>query len=428
MASFLLGPTLAWLCSFLQYDLTFPLVFVGSALLGAVFPLLSHASIDPVEQAGRRLSYLYLSNIVGSATGSFLVGFVILDYWSLKRTSTLLLVAGVALSALLALLAKPWRWSAMRVIGWAGALALASVSGVLFSHLYERLLFHGDIGKATFFQDLVENRSGVIAVAPDGTVYSGGVYDGKFNTDPVDDQNGIFRAYAIGAFHPSPKDVLVIGIGSGSWSQVLASHPAMSHMTIVEINPGFLGLIEKHPNVASLLHNPKVDVVIDDGRRWLAAHPNRRFDFILMNTTFHWRANASNLLSREFLQLVRSHLETGGVAYYNTTRSPEVLATGISVFPYALRFSSFLAVSDRPLALDRALWRQLLVDYKIDGKPILDLSNGHHRQRLEEILALPDSADEKGGTGVLCEARSTLVRRLQSVRTITDDNMGTEWK
>jgi spermidine synthase len=429
LASFLLGPALAYSASFLLYDLTFPFVFVGAALLGSAFPLLSHASIDPQEPAGRRLSYLYLSNIVGSALGSFLVGFVILDHCPMQMTSALLLVLGVTLSVILALCARPMRWSAMRVTGWAGALVLASFSGVLFSQLYERLLFHGDFAKAAPFQDLVENRSGVIAEGPDGTVYGGGVYDGQFNTDLTDDQNGIFRAYAIGALHPLPQDVLVIGLASGSWAQVLAHHPLVRHMTIVEINPGYLKLIAKHPNVASLLHNPKVKVEIDDARRWLTAHPHRRFDFILMNTTFHWRANASNLLSREFLQLLRSHLQQGGVAYYNTTGSSEVLATGISVFPYALRFSSFLAVSDQPLAFDRVLWQQILVNYRIDDKPVIDLSKERDRERLEEVLALPDRTQERsGGPSVLFESRSTLVHRLRGVPSITDDNMGAEWK
>ncbi len=295
IVSFLLGPALSFLIVFVTYDLTFPLVFVGSALLGATFPLLAHASIDPADEAGRGLSYLYLSNIVGSALGSFLVGFVILDQASTQTTCVLLLLLGVALSAFLALLARPVRWSKIRVGGWVAALALVPFSGVLFSHLYERLLFQHDARTSPFFQDQVENRSGVIAVSPDGTVFGGGVYDGKFSTDLINDQNGIFRAYAIAAIHSRPKEGCARDPDSlpGSWAQVLVHHPAVEHMTIVEINPGYLGLIEKHANVASLLHNPKVRIEIDDGRRWLTAHPDRRFDFILMNTTFNWRANAS---------------------------------------------------------------------------------------------------------------------------------------
>ena len=83
--------------------------------------------------------------------------------------------------------------------------------------------------------------------------------------------------------------------------------------------------------VSSLLANPKVHIVIDDGRRWLASNPARRFDVIVMNTTFHWRAHTTNLLSEEFLRLARAHLRAGGILHYNTTGSEDALKRAFRV-------------------------------------------------------------------------------------------------
>ena len=94
---------------------------------------------------------------------------------------------------------------------------------------------------------------------------------------------------------------------------------------IVELNPGYLQLIAQYPQVASLLRNPKVKIITDDGRRWLLANPHQAFDAIVMNASFNWREHESNLLSVEFLNIARAHLCPGGVLYYNTTSSPEVL-------------------------------------------------------------------------------------------------------
>src|SRR5260370_38027170 len=105
-----------------------------------------------------------------------------------------------------------------------------------------------------------------------------------------------------------------------------------------------------------------------------------------MNTSHHWRANASNLLSREFLGMIRSHLNPGGIEYYNTTASKEAMATGFSMFPYGLRIAGFIALSDSPFALDKERWRQSLIAYPIDGHPVFDLSIPVHRKRLEEVL------------------------------------------
>lgn len=425
-----MGPIISLFARHVPYDYLYGLVAIAAVLLGASFPILSHAAIGPADEAGKKLSYLYLSNIVGSALGSFLVGFVVLDYWSTSATSLLLLGLGMAIAAVLAVLATP-KPSKIAVLSAVAAFAvLVALRGMLFSGMYERLLFKELFHRGMAFTDLVENRSGVIAVDTHDTVYGGGVYDGHFNIDPMNDSNGIFRAYAILGLHPDPKDVLIIGLSSGSWAQILTNDPQVEDVTIVEINPGYLPLIRRRPTVASLLENPKVHIVIDDGRRWLAAHPDRKFDFILSNTTFNWRANASNLLSVDFLQMVRQHLKPGGVDYYNTTGSGEVQLTGATVYPYALRVANFIAVSDSPIVFDGARLRSTLTAYRIDGRPVFDLSRPADRAKLEQIATMAEStsSDPNLERAAVLEDRASLLRRLKGLRLITDDNMGTEWQ
>lgn len=432
IASFLVGPAVAFSVSsgHMPYIWTYPFIAIAAALLGAAFPLLSHATIGPTEQAGKKLSYLYLSNIIGSALGSFMIGFVVLDHWSTRQTSLLLLGLGVSISIILALLARPIRSQLFLGSALAVCVILTVSSHALFTTMYERLLLKDSYQSGTTFANLVENRSGIIAVDRTETVFGGGIYDGQFNVAPFPGTNGIFRAYAIAALHPHPRQVLIIGLASGSWAQVLASHPEVQDVTIVEINPGYRQLIQQRSIVSSLLLNPKVHIVIDDGRRWLVSHSDRRFDFILMNTTFNWRANASNLLSLNFLRMLRQHMSPGGVVYYNTTSSSEVQFTGAIVFPYALRVSNFLAVSDSPINFDRDRCKKILMSYRIDQRPVFDLSKTEDRAALAQILSLPlgNSENRGGGLDLSIEDRSSLLRRLKGSEIITDDNMGTEWK
>jgi spermidine synthase/MFS family permease len=432
IVAFLLGPVLGRWVVHINYNLSFVLVFIAAALLGSAFPLLAHAAIDPSQGSGKQISFLYMSNIVGSTLGSFLIGFVVLDHWSTQATSLLLLGLGFTAATLLAFLSWPKASKGVLITGGFICAVLALGSGPLFSGLYERLLFKQLYNSGMKFSDLVENRSGVIAVYPDTQingypsriVYSGGAYDGQINTDIMHDSNGLIRAYAISGLHPHPQSVLIIGLATGAWAQILVNDPEVQDVTIVEINPGFLPIIRKYTAVESLLRNPKVHMVIDDGRRWLVSHPNRRFDFILMNTTFNWRANTTNLLSMEFMDLLRAHMKQGGIAYYNTTSSGDVLGTGATAFPYALRVLNFLAVSDSPFVLDKSRWRKALASYQIDGHPILDLANPLQRNRLEAVLHLADELDVPNGQ---LESRSSLLQRYKNFRLITDDNMGTEW-
>jgi len=151
---------------------------------------------------------------------------------------------------------------------------------------------------------------------------------------------------------------------------------------------------------------------------------------ILMNTTFHFRAHVSNLLSVEFLQLVRQHLKPEGIEYYNTTRSEEAQLTASNVFPYALRVSTFIAVGDRPIVFDRTRFSTLLQSYRIDGRPVLDMFNPAHRVRLEQIMSQLKADHDHAGNRFddSIEDRSEFLLRLRGLRPITDDNMGAEWQ
>lgn len=431
IVSFLVVPATAWSVSALRvpYDLTFVFVCIGAALLGAAFPILCHASIDPDGAAGKRLSYLYLSNIIGSAVGSFTIGFIAMDHLSTAQVSMLLLFCGMMSTVALAIFARPLPIKRILAASLFACIVLALVSHALFSSTFERLLMKSDYRSGVVFKDLVENRSGIIAVDADEFVFGGGAYDGQFRIDPLNDSNGLFRGFAVAALHPNPQHVLVIGLSSGSWAQVLVNHPRVMDATIVEINPGYLPLIRQRPIVASLLRNPRAHIEIDDGRRWLVSHPDARFDFILMNTTHNWRANVTNLLSTEFLQLARRHLNPGGILYYNTTSSERVQLTGATVFPYALRISNFIAVSDSPINFDRQNWRHILENYQIDGHPVFDMSNPAARACIDDWVSIPQS-DHENSFGKLdksIEDRASLLRRLKGQRLITDDNMGTEW-
>ena len=407
------------------------LITVAAALLAATFPLVCHVALPADAQAGSGLGLLYFGNIVGAALCSFFVGFVLMNVWGLRQLSIFLVLLGTGLGfALLALSGSGRGQLAKALI--AGAVAVTSIiflANPLFDQLYERLLYKGAFAGQRF-RYLLENRSGVIAVSQDGTVFGGGAYDGAFNIDLVHDVNSVFRPYFLSAFDGDPAKVLTIGLSSGSWAQIIANHPQVQSETIVEINPGYLQLIPQYPQMASLLGNPKVRIVTDDGRRWLLANPGRRFDLILMNTTFSWREHATNLLSVEFLRLARQHLLPGGVLYYNTTGSEEAQLTGVTVFPYGLRVGNFLAVSDSPLTIDATRLRKTLLEYRIDGRPVLDPAVPDDARRLDEITSLTSrfvATDGEDMRQPSIETAESIRARCHGKRIITDDNMGTEW-
>jgi hypothetical protein len=308
------------------------------------------------------------------------------------------------------------------MLAFAGCAALAGLVVVtaspLFGRIYERLEAKRELPDSYIYRDVVETKSGVAAVTQDLIVYGGGMYDGRINTDLIHDSNMLFRPFSIGLWHNAPREVLMIGLSTGAWAQVIANHPQVEKLTIVEINPGYLELIRKYDAVRTLLTNPKVNIVIDDGRRWLVRNRQRKFDVIVSNTTFHWRAHVSALLSKEFLELVSAHLQPKGVFLYNLTGSQEAQLTGVTVFPHAVVVGNCLALSNQPFELDLDRWKRVMTEYRINGAPVFDLNNPSHVKRFEEVASLMPAREQTQEI----RAKNT------ATRLITDDNMGVEWK
>ncbi|MGB0035261.1 MAG: hypothetical protein WBP79_07300 [Candidatus Acidiferrales bacterium] len=406
-----------------------PAFFITAALMGSVLPLICRLAVSADDRAGRGVSLVYVSNIAGSALGSLAIGFVLMNFFGLRAVSLqLALAATIAGSAVLfyseGKLRTPPAWAAAAIVV---ALAAVPVASQFYSGLFERLIFGARPEASVPFTHVVENRNGVIAVTREGAVFGGGVYDGYFNINPANDLNLIARTYALSAFHPNPKRIMMIGLGSGSWAQILANHPQAESVDIVEINPGYLELIPQYPEVRSLLQNPKVKIYTDDGRRWLLAHPEARYDAIVENTSYYWRDHSSDLLSTDFLQIVRRHLNSGGVFYYNTTTSDDVIATGLKIFPYGLRVINFYVVSDSPIVIDKNRWLSILRQYRIDNELVFGPGSPRSEEVLAAYMGLADSVNQPP-RALGMESSDSLRARLGKRFIITDDNMGWEWR
>jgi spermidine synthase len=406
-----------------------PGFFVAAALIGSVLPLACQLAVTADDKAGRGVAAVYLSNIMGAVLGSLGIGFVWMNYFGLREVSLQLGFAAAALGMGVLLFCEgklrvPPGWATTAIV-----VAVVAVPGAWpsYAKLFPRLIF-GDRSEATEQPaHVVENRNGVITVMPDGAVFGGGVYDGYFNTDPTNEVNSLERVYSLSAYHPDPKRVFELGLSSGSWAQILANHPQVEKLDIVEINPGYLKLIAQYPEVRSVPHNPKVHIYIDDARRWLTAHPEERYDAIVANGSFFWRDTSSYILSVEFLNLIREHLNPGGVYIYNTTESADVVATGLQVFPYGLRVLNFLAVSDSPMVVDKERLLKILREYRIDGVPMFDPANPKAAQTLASYAEFADSVHYRPRLFGM-ETGESLRARLGRRMILTDDNMGWEWR
>ena len=414
-------PLTAWLMTFhiAFAALIFVNIVVISGLLGFIFPLLCHITVSSTEQkVGQQTSWIYAANIAGATAGPLITGYVLIDYFSMQTIITVFCIIPIFLSVLLRI--PDFRIKPNAKYVFSGVLLIIIT---LFSHRFvynrflEKIHFNTAYTKDRKFEYIVENKNGIIAVektAKGDVLYSGGAYDGAINTNLLNPVNIISRAYMVAALNPSPKRVLMIGLSTGSWAKVLTDFSKIEELVIIEINPGYLELIQKYPEVSDILHNKKVKIIIDDGRRWLKMNEQEKFDLIVMNTSFHWREHITNLLSKDFLLLCKKSLNPDGVMYWNTTHSPVVINTACHAFNYVTTYINFVAASDTPFKMTTEEKKKAFLQFIQNGDPVF--------KQNDSALALLD----KYSATPLLNVRDSFLRK--NLWVITDNNMATEYK
>ncbi len=397
------------------------LILVTAAFKGAIFPLVHHYFSQPGKNLGRTLSFVYVANVMGSTLGPLLTGFILLDHLS---AYTVLFVLGMAelFLALAIWRAGRLRWRLVLLAG----LCLMGACGLGSSREVMPRIIAAQYSPDMKLTHLIENRHGVIHTlyAPDKgaeLVFGGNVYDGAVNIDVRNPVNGLERLYLLAALQPNPKRIAVIGLSVGSWLHILRAFPGVERIDVVEINPGYVELSKHYPGYADYLSDPRVHLHFMDGRQWLrgADVRDRQFDLIVMNTTWHWRIYASNLLSREFLGVISKHLAPGGVATFNATGSLDAFYTASQVFAHTWHYGNFIYGSpvDARARLGDGMASVCRMDFTRLKLP--DCSDASMRQTLQGML------DRHMRTWPEYVAQERLPYAPEA---ITDDNMLTEYR
>ena len=112
----------------------------------------------------------------------------------------------------------------------------------------------------------------------------------------------------------NPRSVLVIGCGAGITSGAVSIDPRVERETIVEIEPlvpQAASTYFSEPNF-DVLRNPKVQLQIDDARHFLMT-TRERFDGITVDPLDPWVKGAASLYTKEFLEVMKQHLNRDGV-------------------------------------------------------------------------------------------------------------------
>jgi spermidine synthase len=134
--------------------------------------------------------------------------------------------------------------------------------------------------------------------------------------------------------NPSPKRILIIGLGGGTLPGALQKLLPAAKMDVAEIDPAVVRVAGKY---FGFVPGPRTDVFEEDGRVFAKrmARQGIRYDLIMLDAFDH-EYIPEHMLTREFLQEIKALLTQDGVLAANTFATSKLYdfesATYFSVF------------------------------------------------------------------------------------------------
>lgn len=177
--------------------------------------------------------------------------------------------------------------------------------------------------------------------------------------------------------HPNPSRVLIIGGASTGTLQELLKHP-LARIDYVELDPTLLRLLEPFLSLEdrTALHDPRVQVIHRDARRWLMINPST-YDVILLNLPEPMNAQINRLYTVEAFRALRTHLAPAGLVAFAIPSSENYLSPETRYFNAAM----YRTVSAVFPSVEVAAGDQLLViagdDVRLDPQQLIQ----RYRQR-----------------------------------------------
>lgn len=333
---------------------TFVLLAPPLVALGCLFPMSLMCARLAERATGAAAGRFYLVNTAGSVCGSLGAGF-----WGLSALGAFGSVRALAwVTAALAIAVFAWAFARERrrvhLAGLAGAAAVA----VAVPFALPGALTLLDAGEELLYR--TEDEYGVMQVVrrPDGLVEVTNnrteliYYLGLVSTSYVQQMQG-----HLGMFHhPDASSALVLGSGYGITAGALTVYPQMRAIDAVEILPGMVEAADLfRPYNFAYHRDRRVRVVVDDARHFLATS-DRRYDIVSINVSDPHLPGGSSLFHTDFYEVVKKHLEPGGVVLQHAFGSDIdiVIRTLLVSFDHVRAYRAYangynVVAADRPL-------------------------------------------------------------------------------
>lgn len=174
----------------------------------------------------------------------------------------------------------------------------------------ERIVFYRD-GK-TASVSVVASPAGYVRIATNGKVDASiSMIEGR--PPQLDEPTMVLAAALPLAMHDNPRQVGVIGFGSGLTTHALLADPRIERVDTIEIEAAMVeGAKAFGEKVERAYLDPRSNIIIDDAKSVFAGQ-QLKYDIIVSEPSNPWISGVGALFSREFYEFVPRHLADDGL-------------------------------------------------------------------------------------------------------------------
>ena len=319
--------------------------------LGAAFPLALLVADARSEATGRSFGIVYAVNTIGAVIGSLAAGFVLIPAVGLRNTLAVVNIcliaaplivctaANLSLRAQAAPLAAMLTASALVVFGPPWDRELLASGPYLYARFIPKdldltkllkagtLLYYREGAASTVS---VKRLTGTTTLAVDGKV------DASNRSDMLTQK---LIAHLPLLLHDNPREICIIGLGSGVTVGAALVHP-ITQADVIEISPEVVeASVHFKTENRSALADSRTRLIVGDGRSHLLLSA-RQYDVIVSEPSNPWIAGVAALFTREFFLAARDRLAPDGIICqwahtYNISDANlrSIVRTFTSVFP-----------------------------------------------------------------------------------------------
>jgi len=328
----------------------------GAMLWGASFPLALAGVAAPGQDPARLVGGVYAANTVGAIVGALVTSLGMVGTVGSQITQQAL-IGVAAMSGLLMLMPTTGEKRGALTSTPVVVIGIALIAGLLartVPPLPGILVAYGRYAATWVGQNEIlyvgEGVTASVAVSrtPSGVLNYHNAGKVQASSEPQDMRLQRMLGHITTLVPKTPTKVLVIGCGAGVTAGAVSIDPMVKDQTIAEIEPLVPRVVSTHfaEHNFNVVANPKVKVHLDDARHYLLT-TNEKFDAITSDPLDPWVKGAATLYTREFFQVVKSHLNPGGVVtlfvqLYESTDSAvkSEIATFLEAFPNGAVFAN----------------------------------------------------------------------------------------